>query len=42
MADLCMDVLMDTQTLLADFLNNLESITNNELFAELEKAKKDS
>ena len=34
--------MMDMQTLLDEFLNNLESITDNELFAELEKAKRDS
>lgn len=33
---------MDLQTLLIDFLNNLNSITDDELFAELEQANKDS
>ena len=33
---------MDLQTLLIDFINNLNSITDNELFIELEKAKQDS
>lgn len=33
---------MDLQTLLVDFLNNLNFITDDELFAELEQANKDS
>ena len=33
---------MDLQTLLTDFLNNLNSITDKKLFTELEQANKDS
>ena len=34
--------MMDMQALLADFLNNLDTITDDELLAEHEIAKKDS
>lgn len=33
---------MDIQSLLSDFLNDLESLTDDELLAEFEKAKNDS
>lgn len=33
---------MDMQALLADFLNDLEAISDDELLAELETAKRDS
>lgn len=33
---------MDLQTLLIDFLNNLNCITDEELFAKLKQANKDS
>ena len=34
--------MMDMQALLSDFLDDLEAITDEELLAELEKAKRDS
>ena len=34
--------MIDMQTLLADFLNNLDTVTDDELLAEHEIAKKDS
>ena len=34
--------MMDMQALLADFLNDLEAISDDELLSELETAKRDS